>query len=134
FTVPKAWRDKRVRLHFGAVDWQARVSINRHGNGAHRGGYDNFTFDITDRLKWTGAEEISVAVSDPTEGDQPRGKQSRKPEGIFYTPASGIWQTVWLEPVPDVCIDELRMAPDIDAKGLRLRVSVGSVADDIRVD
>ncbi|HEY2081556.1 MAG TPA: beta-galactosidase, partial [Verrucomicrobiae bacterium] len=123
FTVPEGWRGKRVRLHFGAVDWQARVLINGSEVGRHRGGYNGFSFDITDRLKWNGKEEISVAVFDPTEGDQPRGKQSRKPEGIFYTPTSGIWQTVWLEPVPKECIDGLVMTPDIDAGSLRLTVA-----------
>ena len=132
FAVPESWRGKRVRLHFGAVDWQARVSINGHFVGLHQGGYDDFTFDITDRLNWTSREEISIAVSDPTEGDQPRGKQSRKPEGIFYTATSGIWQTVWLEPVPNVCIDELRLNPDIAAQGLRVNVSVNSLSPALR--
>ena len=132
--IPAQWRGRRVRMNFGAADWQCRLLVNGHDAGVHRGGYSRFAFDISRYLRWTNDEEIVVAITDPTEGDQPRGKQSRKPEGIFYTPASGIWQTVWLEPVPDVCIDELRMAPDIDAKGLRLRVLVGSVADDIRVE
>jgi hypothetical protein len=134
FTVPAQWRDRRVRLHFGAVDWQMRLSINGREVGRHRGGYDSFSFDITDRLKWTGDEEILVAVSDPTEGDQPRGKQSRKPEGIFYTPTSGIWQTVWLEPVPRVCIDDLNLTPDTDAHALRLNVAVNSLADSLKVE
>jgi hypothetical protein len=79
------WRQQRVRLHFGAVDWRCQVWVNGHAIGQHQGGYDAFTFDITDVLRWSGTEEISVCVTDPTEGDQPRGKQSRKPEGIFYT-------------------------------------------------
>jgi hypothetical protein len=134
FTVPESWRGQRVRLHFGAVDWQARVSVNGHELGEHRGGYDGFTFDITDQLRWTGPEEISLAVFDPTEGDQPRGKQSRKPEGIFYTPTSGIWQTVWLEPVPKICIDDLRLTPDLDAQVLRLTVAVNGLADSLRIE
>ena len=111
FRVPMDWAGRRVRLHFGAVDWAARVFINGQEAGEHRGGYDEFSFEITDRLKWTGDEEIRVAVTDPTEGDQPRGKQSRKPEGIFYTPTSGIWQTVWLEPVPRICVDAIAADP-----------------------
>jgi hypothetical protein len=134
FHVPAAWSGKRVRLHFGAVDWQARVVINGRDIGVHRGGYDAFSFDITDSLQWSGEEEIRVAVSDPTEGDQPRGKQSRKPEGIFYTPTSGIWQTVWLEPVPKICIDDLRLTPDPDARQLRVRVAAGSREESLQVE
>ena len=134
FSVPAAWRDKRVRLHFGAVDWRTQVFINGHEVGQHRGGYDGFTFDITDALKWSGHEEIRVAVFDPTEGDQPCGKQSRKPEGIFYTPTSGIWQTVWLEPVPKICINELKLTPDVDAQSLHVRVATASLAGSVRVE
>ncbi len=132
--IPPAWRGQRVRLHFGAVDWHTRVWVNGQEIGQHRGGYDGFGFDITDPLRWDGAEEIVVAVTDPTEGDQPRGKQSRKPEGIFYTPTSGIWQTVWLEPVPAVCVDRLKLIPDVDGQALRLRASVNSFAGDLRVE
>ncbi len=132
--MPAEWSGRRVRLHIGAADWQARVFINGQEIGRHRGGYDAFSFDITDRLKWSGAEEICVAVNDPTEGDQPRGKQSRKPEGIFYTPTSGIWQTVWLEPVPTNCIDDLRLTPDVDARLLRLRVSTDSRDESAQVE
>jgi len=133
-TVPVAWRGKRVRLHFGAVDWQARVFVNGRLLGQHRGGYDRFSFDITDQLRWNGADEISVAVTDPTESDQPRGKQSRKQEGIFYTATSGIWQTVWLEPVPEVSIDKIKATPDVDAKALRLWVAANSLSDNLWVD
>ena len=134
FQVPAAWAGKRVRLHFGAVDWRARVFINGQEIGQHRGGYDAFSFDVTDSLKWLREEEIRVAVMDPTEGDQPRGKQSRKPEGIFYTPASGIWQTVWLEPVENNCIDDLKLTPDVDAKVLQVRVATASRNESIRVE
>ncbi len=132
--LPHGWRSQRIRLHFGAVDWQTRVFINGEEVGRHRGGYDAFGFDITAQLGWNGKDEIVVAVNDPTEGDQPRGKQSRKPEGIFYTPTSGIWQTVWLEPVPEVCIDGLKLTPDVDAKALMLRVAVNSLSEKIRVE
>src|ERR1019366_201282 len=110
------------------------VLINGHEIGQHRGGYDGFSFDITDSLKWQGDEEICVAVSDLTEGDQPRGKQSRKPEGIFYTPSSGIWQTVWLEPVSKICIDDLRLTPDVDAHQLHVRVAAASRAESVQVE
>lgn len=134
FSVPETWRGQRVRLHFGAVDWRCQVWVNSHEIGQHQGGYDAFTFDITDALQWKGAEEITVCVTDPTEGDQPRGKQSRKPEGIFYTATSGIWQTVWLEPVPAVCIDRLRLTPDLPGRALRLRVAVNDRSDRLRVE
>ena len=124
FQVPASWAGKRVRLHFGAVDWRTRVFINGQEVGQHRGGYDGFSFDITSNLKRLRDEEIRVAVSDPTEGDQPRGKQSRKPEGIFYTPSSGIWQTVWLEPVENICMDGLKLTPDVDAHALSVRRAV----------
>ena len=132
--LPPTWRGRRIRLNFGAVDWHARVSINGKSVGQHRGGYDRFSFDITEYLRWNGEEEISVSVTDLTEGDQPRGKQSRKQEGIFYTPASGIWQTVWLEPVPELCIDKLKTAPDVVGKALRLWTAVNSLSDKLRIE
>jgi len=133
FSVPTAWRGRRVRLHFGAADWRCQVWVNGHEIGRHQGGYDAFTFDITDALRWKGAEEITVSVTDPTEGDQPRGKQSRKPEGIFYTATSGIWQTVWLEPVPEVCVDRLKITPDVDAKALHVWAAANTFSDSIQV-
>jgi hypothetical protein len=133
FSVPESWRGRRVRLHFGAVDWRCKVWVNEQPIGQHQGGYDAFTFDITEALRGNAPEELTVCVTDPTEGDQPRGKQSRKPEGIFYTSTSGIWQTVWLEPVPAVCIDRLKATPDVDAQVLRLTVAVNSFSDTLRV-
>lgn len=133
-TLPDAWRGRRVRLHFGAVDWRCEVWVNGREIGRHEGGYDAFTFDITDALHWGSPEEIAVCVTDPTEGDQPRGKQSRKPEGIFYTSTSGIWQTVWLEPVPTVCIDSLKMTPDVDTGSLHLWAAVDNFSDDLRLE
>lgn len=134
FTVPESWRGRRVRLHFGAADWRSHVWVNGHDIGEHCGGYDGFTFDITSALKWAGREKILVAVTDPTEGDQPRGKQSRKPEGVFYTSTSGIWQTVWLEPVPEVCIDGLKLTPDLAAGGVRIRAAVASFCDQLSLE
>jgi hypothetical protein len=101
FVVPAEWAGRRTILHFGAVDWEARVWVNGAEIGEHRGGYDPFSFDITDVLVEEGEQEIVVGVWDPTDaGTQPRGKQVLNPQGIWYTPTSGIWQTVWLEPVP----------------------------------
>ncbi|HXB58619.1 MAG TPA: hypothetical protein VNU95_03600, partial [Candidatus Acidoferrales bacterium] len=135
FSIPKSWNRQRVRLHFGAVDWQCDVWVNGHYIGQHQGGYDPFTFDVTDALHWSTPEEVVVVARDPTDdGDQPRGKQSRSPEGIFYTSTSGIWQTVWLEPVPDVCIDGLKAIPDVDNGGLRLRVAVNNLSENLRIE
>ncbi|MBN1421406.1 MAG: glycoside hydrolase family 2 [Planctomycetes bacterium] len=121
FEIPADWAGKRVLVHFGAVDWEAKVLVNGKEIGSHRGGYDPFSFDISEALKPSGSQEIIVGVFDPTDrGDQPRGKQVLKPGGIFYTPATGIWRTVWLEPVPATRIAGLRLTPDIDAPCLRL--------------
>lgn len=120
--VPDSWRGQRIKLHFGAVDWETRVWVNGREIGTHRGGYDEFTFDVTRALRWGGANELLIAVKDPTEGDQPRGKQTRRPEGIFYLPSSGIWQTVWMEPVPAGGIQALHLDPDLGAGALRVRV------------
>jgi hypothetical protein len=134
FTVPADWRGKRVQLHFGAVDWQTRVYLNGTLLGTHRGGYDNFSFELTRALNWAGDNELSVAVNDPTEGDQPRGKQTRKVEGIFYTPSSGIWQTVWLEPLPEEHIQSLNLLPDLGGSDLRATVMANQLRDDSRVE
>jgi hypothetical protein len=134
FELPADWAGKQILLHFGAVDWAVRVFVNGHEIGEHQGGYDAFTFNITPRLKRSGEQRLLVAVFDPTEGDQPRGKQSRKPEGIFYTQVSGIWQTVWLEPVSEISIAGLQMTPDLPGKALRLRVNVGSVDPGLTVE
>jgi hypothetical protein len=133
FFVPVSWRGRKIRLHFGAVDWRCQVSVNGHAIGRHQGGYDAFAFDITDALTWQGSEEVSVCVMDPTEGDQPRGKQSRNPDGIFYTSTSGIWQTVWLEPVPKICIDRLKTTPDVDAKTLHLWATVNGISTNLLI-
>ncbi len=106
----------RLLLHFGAADWRANVWINDQRVGEHTGGYDPFTFDITDAVR-EGENEIIVGVADPTDtGTQPRGKQVLKPHGIFYTAVTGIWQTVWLEPVPEKYIESLQIVPNVDRK------------------
>ncbi|HTU23118.1 MAG TPA: glycoside hydrolase family 2 TIM barrel-domain containing protein [Gemmataceae bacterium] len=125
FSVPKAWKDQRVLLHLGAVDWEAKVWVNGKEIGSHRGGYDAFRFDITDALKKDGEQELIVGVWDPTNaGTQPRGKQVNKPGGIFYAATTGIWQTVWIEPVPKVHINDLLILPDIDATQVKIGVSI----------
>lgn len=134
FVVPAKWHSQKLLLHFGAVDWSTEVFINGRAAGFHQGGYDAFSFDITRDVQWNSTNELLVAVKDPTEADQPRGKQSRKPEGIFYTPSSGIWQTVWLEPVPSVRITELSLVPDLGSHLLRARVLANSVAENLEIE
>ncbi|MHC4623311.1 MAG: glycoside hydrolase family 2 protein [Planctomycetota bacterium] len=122
FKVPGKWKKKRVLLHFGAVDWDTAVWVNGKKVGTHRGGYDPFSFDITDALKKDADEqEVVLSVWDPTNaGTQPRGKQVRKPHRIWYTPTTGIWQTVWLEPVSEVHIRSLEIVSDIDNRQVRV--------------
>ena len=125
FDVPARWHNRRVLLHFEAVDWEARIWVNGIEQGVHRGGYDRFSFDITDALKPEAEQELVVSVFDPTEsGDQPRGKQMLHPRGTFYPASSGIWQTVWLEAVGPASVSSLRLAPDVDSGILNLTVSV----------
>jgi hypothetical protein len=123
FAVPQEWAGRRTLLHLDAVDWEATVWVNGKQLGSHRGGYDAFSFDISDALKPDGEQELLVAVWDPTDaGTQPRGKQVNKPQGIYYTPTTGIWRTVWLEPVGKASIESLKILPDVD--GAKVRVTV----------
>ena len=121
--APPAGEGGRVLLHFGAVDYACAVQVNGHLAGSHRGGYWPFTLDITDLLNGTGRNSLWVAVQDPTgHGTQARGKQTLKPGGMFYPAQSGIWQTVWLERVPDNYIQTLTVTPDYDARTVTVRV------------
>lgn len=129
FTTPSQWRGQRVLLHFGAVDWKADVWVNDVKVGSHTGGFTPFSFDITAALNANGKNTLTVKVWDPTDkGPQPRGKQVSRPEGIWYTPVSGIWQTVWLEPVPQRYIENLRITPDIDNHRLTVEVQTSDPA------
>ena len=133
FASPALPRGGRLLLHFGAVDWQATVWLNGTRLGVHRGGYDPFSFDVTDALR-PGEQELVVAVWDPTDtGPQPRGKQVLKPNSIWYTAVTGIWQTVWLEPVPAIRIENLVVVPDIDAGTLHVRTTAHGATDPLRV-
>ena len=138
FTVPKEWAGKRTLLHFGAVDWESEIFVNGKSLGIHKGGYDPFSFDVTDALKdgGNGEQELIVRVFDPTDdAGEPRGKQSLHPGGIMYTPTTGIWQTVWLEPVAQTAILDLKMVPNIDRGVLRLTaVTNTSVRGDSQVN
>lgn len=125
FELPQAWRGQRVLLHFGAVDWQAEVWVNGERVGEHRGGYDPFTFDITDALADGAEQTVAVRIFDPTDAStQPRGKQVRSPHGIWYTPTTGIWQSVWLEPVPQTSIERVEIEPDFEGRSVRVTVHV----------
>ncbi len=126
FSVPTAWNGQRVLLHFGAANYETNVSINGQVVGSHKGGFDAFSFDISPQLR-QGQNEVVVSVANPLKTDvenaQVEGKQRTNPGGIFYTGATGIWQSVWLEPVPVARIDSLRVTPDIDREVLRLTVN-----------
>ena len=126
FTVPYEWRktDPRILLHFGAVDYQARVWVNGSLVASHTGGYEKFDADITAALR-SGSNEIVVGVTDTTDGTkQPIGKQHQQPGGIYYTPSSGIWQTVWIEPVATAHVVSLQSTPDVPGQQLRLTPEV----------
>ncbi|QIY75087.1 PA14 domain-containing protein [Streptomyces sp. RLB1-33] len=138
FTVPADWHigsGKRLLLNFGAVDWQSEVYVNGTKVAEHRGGYDKFGADVTDALKPGRTQELIVGVYDPTDAasgeNPPLGKQRLDPSGIWYTPTSGIWQTVWMEPVAPDHVDSLKLTPDVD--GGRLTVEPKGVRDGLPV-
>jgi len=116
FRIPKEWQQtQKIILHFEAVDWETAIYINDKNAGIHKGGYDPFNIDITPFLKNKGKQKLVLSVWDPTDaGFQPRGKQVSNPKGIWYTPVTGIWQTVWLEPVNSQYINNYKLVPDID--------------------
>ena len=123
YFAPPAGTGGRVLLHFGAVDYACAVQVNGHLVGGHRGGYWPFTLDITAQLNGTGRNSLWVAVQDPTgHGTQARGKQTLQPGGMFYPAQSGIWQTVWLERVPENYIQSLTVTPDYDARTVTVKV------------
>ncbi|KKW62258.1 glycoside hydrolase [Mycolicibacterium elephantis] len=124
FEVPGTWRGQRVLLHFGAVDQIATVWVNDRQVAHHEGGYTAFSADITDALRWSGAQELTVRVEDRNETNAfPVGKQRNRPGGLFYTGASGIWQTVWMEPVRAAHIEKLDITSDLTGFTVTPRVS-----------
>ncbi|MFE4058485.1 PA14 domain-containing protein [Streptomyces sp. NPDC059096] len=138
FTVPSNWqvgKGQRLNLNFDAVDWQAEVYVNGVKVTEHKGGYDRFTADVTDALKPGRTQELIVGVYDPTDSkdgeNPPIGKQRLDPSGIWYTPSSGIWQTVWMEPVAADHIGSLKLTPDV--AGEKLAVEVRGLRDGVRV-
>ncbi|MFJ4782159.1 PA14 domain-containing protein [Streptomyces sp. NPDC088794] len=144
FTVPADWKigsGKRLRLNFGAVDWRSEVYVNGVKVTEHQGGYDKFSADVTDALKPGRTQELIVGVYDPTDAadgeNPPVGKQRLDPSGIWYTPTSGIWQTVWMEPVATDHVDSLKLTPDVgksqlavEAQGVRDGVPITATAYD----
>ena len=132
FAVPNEWKNDRVLLHFGAVDWMTDVWVNGVKVGSHTGGYTPFAFDITQALAGKN-NKLVVRVWDPTDKSYvPRGKQVTNPEGIFYTAVTGIWQTVWLEPVPDAYIKSINTTPDLDKATVKVDIDFSNpTADDL---
>ena len=129
FTLGECFSGKRTILHFEAVDWRCTVFINGKAVGGHQGGYIPFSFDITEHLI-DGENELIVCAFDPTEtGWQDRGKQVRKSTGFWYTATSGIWQTVWLEPVSEVYVKNVKITPNIDSSSVRVQTDFDSESD-----
>lgn len=124
FEIPRQWKGKQLILNIEASDWETRVWVDDNFAMSHRGGYDPFSCDITTFLSGSRRHTIVVRVTDPTDrGRQPRGKQVSSPGGIWYTPTTGIWQSIWLEPVEKTWISDLRIIPDIDRGTLTVTVS-----------
>lgn len=120
-----AAKGKKTILHFGAVDWQCTVFVNGKEVGSHQGGYDPFSIDITAALIKGSKQELAIRVWDPSDdGPQPRGKQIKNPHGIWYTPVTGIWQTVWAETVASTYIVSTRQTPDVDHSTVRVSAVV----------
>ena len=135
FNIPKEWKDKRVLLNFGAVDWECTVYVNGRHLGKHQGGYDSFVFDITDALRPANPQEIVVSVKDPTDSSwQLRGKQSLRPAGCNYTACSGIWQTVWLEAVNDSFLTDIKIDPRVPDSSVFITVNARIVPEPMMVE
>ncbi|MDQ2800029.1 MAG: glycoside hydrolase family 2 [Armatimonadota bacterium] len=136
FTIPSNWKGQRVMLHFGAVNWDSTVSVNGTPRGEHKGGYTAIDYDITDALK-PGQNELVVSAWNPMTDGAPNaqvmGKQRAKPISVLYTGATGIWQSVWLEPVPAAHITGLKITPDVDTKALHLTVDAGGMNSPVKV-
>jgi beta-galactosidase/beta-glucuronidase len=136
FTVPNGWgiqSGKHLLLQFGAVDYQAAVYVNGQLVARHTGGYTSFTADATSALTASGPQQLIVAVTDTVDSGQPLGKQRLQPKGIFYSPSSGIWQTVWMEPVPAQHIDRLIVTPHTSNDTVAIKVvSASSPAGDVK--
>lgn len=133
FSVPQHWKDdNHIFLHFGAVDWEATVFVNGQEVGTHRGGYDSFSFDITPHIRRNEPNELVVQVFDPSQkGEQPRGRQSTTPSGVWYTASTGIWQTVWLEPVPAQYIKSIHVHADLNTGQVTIVPDINAPHEDL---
>lgn len=134
FNVPSAWKGQKILIHFGAVDYESEIYVNGKSLGIHEGGYDPFSLDITSFLNKEKDQELTVRVFDSTDkGGYPRGKQTLNPRGIMYTSVTGIWQTVWLEPVPETHINTIKLVPDIDQSVLKLTINTDGKGKNLKV-
>lgn len=135
FTVPSKWKGKDILLHFGGVDWKSEVYVNGQLVGEHKGGYDPFYYNITPYLKKSGKQTLTVKVFDASDNSfQPRGKQCILNNSIWYTPVSGIWQTVWLEPVNKSHIRSYYPLSDLAKSELTVQVDVvAAEGDEVKV-
>lgn len=130
FVIPSKWKGKNILLHFGGVDWKSEVFVNGELVGEHKGGYDPFTYDITPYIKKSGKQTITVKVFDASDNSmQPRGKQCIVNTGIWYTPVSGIWQTVWIEPVGDTYIADYYPISDLQKSQITVDVQTVGAQD-----
>jgi autotransporter-associated beta strand protein len=136
FTVPPEWSGQRILLHFEAVDWRSQIYINGQSVGIHTGGYDPFSYDITPFLSTSGPQELIVRIYSPVDsGGEPRGKQTLYPAGIMFTSSSGIWQSVWLEPVPATSsISSIHLTPDMDNNRVLVNVSINGATNGLLVN
>lgn len=139
FSIPADWGNQNIRLNFGAVDWEATVYINGTAVGTHRGGYDAFSFDITDFLNRSGNNEMVVFVYDPGSDEGIAvGKQEnsrfKEPQRYSYCPNSGIWQTVWIEPVPELSISDIKLVPDVANEMLTVIVNPSSFQQKTKIE
>jgi beta-galactosidase/beta-glucuronidase len=134
FKIPNEWKDKNILLHFGAIDWDTTIWVNKKEIGSHQGGYTPFSFEISGIIDFEVENELVVEVWDPSDmGGQERGKQTLRPVAIWYTAVSGIWQTVWLEPVPKTYIKNFKLIPNIDDETIRVSVNVNNFLDDFNI-
>ncbi|MFO7852806.1 MAG: glycoside hydrolase family 2 protein [Bacteroidota bacterium] len=130
--VPSSWRNKRILLNFEAVDWETRIWIDDNKAGEHRGGYDPFSIDITDYVRAGKNHELKISVWDPSDkATQARGKQVANPHGIWYTPSSGIWQTVWMEPVDDIYLTSFRTISNISDGTIRIQPDIVNLREGV---
>ncbi|MDN4075387.1 glycoside hydrolase family 2 protein [Fictibacillus terranigra] len=137
FSIPDDWKDQKVHLHFGAVDYRCWVYMNGSLVGFHEGGHTSFHFDVTPYLDQENSNHLVLRVEDPSNDETiPRGKQywKEQSESIFYTRTTGIWQTVWLEPVDTVHFTSIRWTPDIDHGSIGVEMEISDVVENLKVD